>query len=82
MNGWLLASGLVAAATAVIHVGAGGRDVVRPLLDSGLAAESKRTLHAVWHLVTADLVLGAAVLLFLGFRTEPNSALVLFISAQ
>ncbi|MCP9944026.1 hypothetical protein LUX12_03255 [Streptomyces somaliensis] len=82
MNGWLFAAGLLAAATAVVHVVAGGRSVVRPLLGSSLPAEPRRTLHAVWHLVTADLSLSSVVLLALAWASEPSTPLVLFIAAQ
>ncbi|MCQ0022991.1 hypothetical protein M4914_08550 [Streptomyces somaliensis DSM 40738] len=82
MNGWLFAAGLLAAATAVVHVVAGGRSVVRPLLGGSLPAEPRRTLHAVWHLVTADLSLSSVVLLALAWASEPSTPLVLFIAAQ
>ncbi|PZT68315.1 hypothetical protein DN402_08815 [Streptomyces sp. SW4] len=82
MNGWLLAAGTLAAGTTAIHIAAGGRSVVRPLLAGPLAAEPRRTLHAVWHLVTADLLLSAVVLLALAWVSAPSTALVLFIAAQ
>ncbi|MFF9868101.1 hypothetical protein ACF1G0_22235 [Streptomyces sp. NPDC013953] len=82
MNGWLLAAGSIAAATTVIHVAAGGRSIVRPLLTGPLPAEPKHTLHGVWHLVTADLLLSSVVLLALAFAAAPSAALVLFIAAQ
>ncbi|MFJ7295705.1 hypothetical protein [Streptomyces collinus] len=82
MNGWLFAAGTVAAATALIHIIAGGRDVVRPLLAGPLPAEPTRTLHVVWHFVSADLLLSAAALIVVSLRAEPHAPLVLFIAAQ
>ncbi|WP_228974636.1 hypothetical protein [Streptomyces sp. DH12] len=82
MNGWLLTAGIVAAVTTVIHVIAGGRSVVRPLLGSEVAAEPRRTLHVVWHMVTADLLISSVALLALAFAAAPSTALVLFIAAQ
>ncbi|MDX6759124.1 hypothetical protein SIN09_06635 [Streptomyces sp. F8] len=82
MNGWLLTAGGLATATAVIHIGAGGRSVVHPLLAGPLDAEPRRTLHAVWHLVTADLLLSAFALLAMAWTRAPSTALVLFIAAQ
>ncbi|MER7496443.1 hypothetical protein OQI_29485 [Streptomyces pharetrae CZA14] len=82
MNGWLLAAGGVAAVTTLIHATAGGRSVVRPLLGSAVAAEPRRTLHVVWHMVTADLLLSSIALLALAFAAAPSTALVLFIAAQ
>jgi hypothetical protein len=82
VNGWLLTAGGIAAATTLIHATAGGRTIVRPLLRSEMAAEPKRTLHVVWHMVTADLLLTSIALLALAFATAPSRALVLFIAAQ
>ncbi|MFD3538679.1 hypothetical protein ACFWUQ_04170 [Streptomyces sp. NPDC058662] len=65
MNSWLLAAGITASGVAAVHAVAGGRDVVRPLLSCGLADEPKRVLHAVWHMVTVDLVLSAVALVYL-----------------
>ncbi|MFF9012043.1 hypothetical protein ACF09C_03605 [Streptomyces sp. NPDC014870] len=73
MNGWLLAAGVTAFGVAAVHVVAGGRDVVRPLLSCGLADEPRRVLHAVWHMVSVDLVLSAAALVLLAL-TEDTSA--------
>jgi hypothetical protein len=65
MNAWFLAAGITAGAVAAIHAVAGGRDVVRPLLAGNLPDEPRRVLHAVWHMVTADLILAATALIWL-----------------
>lgn len=82
MNGWLLTAGGIATATTLVHATAGGRSIVRPLLGSAVAAEPKRTLHVVWHMVTVDLLLSSVALLALAFVAAPSTALVLFIAAQ
>ncbi|MEV2275526.1 hypothetical protein AB0I72_08055 [Nocardiopsis sp. NPDC049922] len=82
MNGWLLAAGALATVTALIHLFAGGRDVVRPLLESALPSEPMRTLHAVWHFATADLLFSGAALIALGASNTTNAPLVLFIAAH
>ncbi|OII61343.1 hypothetical protein BJP40_05760 [Streptomyces sp. CC53] len=82
MNGRLLTAGGIAAATTVLHAAAGGRSVVRPLLGSGVAAEPERTLHVVWHMVTADLLLSSPALPALARASAPSRPLVLFIAAQ
>lgn len=82
MNGWLLTAGGIAAMTTCVHATAGGRSVVRPLLGSAVAAEPKRTLHVVWHMVTVDLLLSSLALLACAFMTAPSTALVLFIAVQ
>ena len=72
MSEALLAGGLLATATAAVHLVAGHRDIVSPLLSSPLADEPKRTLHGCWHLVTILLV-GSAVAL-LGLAADPGAS--------
>ena len=82
MNGFLLLSGSLAALTAAVHIVAGGKEIARPLLGSGLKEEVKLTLYACWHLVSVAFVLSALVLLATGvgfFGTAPHS-LAAFIS--
>ncbi|WCD89835.1 hypothetical protein KPP03845_106259 [Streptomyces xanthophaeus] len=84
MNGWFLAAGITASGVAVTHIIAGHRDVVRPLLSCGLADEPKRVLHAVWHMVSIDLVLSAAALIHLAraHATSATGPLVWFVAAH
>ncbi|MCP3758134.1 hypothetical protein [Streptomyces sp. TBY4] len=84
MNGWLLAAGITASGVAATHLIGGHRDVVRPLLSSGLAEEPKRVLHAVWHMVTVDLALSAAVLLHLALAdgTSGTGLMAWFVAAH
>ncbi|MFF3017316.1 hypothetical protein [Streptomyces sp. NPDC057939] len=84
MNGWLLAAGITAFGVAVAHVVGGHRDVVRPLLTCGLADEPKRVLHAVWHMVSVDLLLSAAVLIHLALAdgTSATGAMAWFVAAH
>ncbi|GGT56976.1 hypothetical protein GCM10010271_70850 [Streptomyces kurssanovii] len=72
MNTWFLAAGTTAGAVAAIHAVAGCRDVVRPLLAGNLPEEPRSVLHAVWHMVTADLVLAAAALIWLALGDRPG----------
>ncbi|GAA2494612.1 hypothetical protein [Streptomyces gobitricini] len=81
MNAWFLAAGATAGAVAAIHAVAGGRDVVRPLLAGDLPDEPRRVLYAVWHMVTADLVLAAAVLLWLALGNRPGGDTIAWILA-
>ncbi|MFE9933784.1 hypothetical protein [Streptomyces sp. NPDC005533] len=82
MNGWLLAAGITALGVAAVHIVGGHRDVVRPLLSCGLAEEPKRVLHAVWHMVTGDLVLSGLALLYLSLRDgTPGTGLVAWFVA-
>ncbi|MBT2529365.1 hypothetical protein J7E91_29200 [Streptomyces sp. ISL-99] len=72
MNGWFLTAGITAAGVAAIHIIAGGRDVVRPLLAGDVPAEPRRVLHAVWHMVSVDLALAAAALIWLSLADRPG----------
>lgn len=74
MNGWLLAAGITALGVTAVHVVAGHRDVVRPLLTCGLADEPKRVLHAVWHMVSCDLALSGVALLYLSWSEGTRGA--------
>lgn len=81
MNAWLIWAGSLAAVVAAVHLILGHVDPVRPLLRSALPEIPKRTLHAVWHLVSVDLVLGALTLLYLGTNDPAGSGLVAAIVA-
>ncbi|MEU9033032.1 hypothetical protein AB0D46_37140 [Streptomyces sp. NPDC048383] len=82
MNGWLLAAGMASLGVAAVHVIGGHRDVVRPLLSYGLTDEPKRVLHAVWHMVSADLALSGLALLLLSLRRDiPGTGLVAWLVA-
>ena len=82
MNSLMLASGVLAAVTALVHLFAGQIDPVRPLLAAPMAETSKRTLHACWHLVSVDLVLAAAVLLYLTWAKDAGPAVPRLIAAH
>ncbi|MFI9296646.1 hypothetical protein [Streptomyces gardneri] len=82
MNGWLLAAGITALGVAAVHIVGGRRDVVRPLLSCGLADEPKRVLHAVWHMVSIDLMLSGLALLYLSLTDgTPGTGLVAWFVA-
>ncbi|MFI8104773.1 hypothetical protein [Streptomyces sp. NPDC086023] len=84
MNGWLLAAGITAFGVAAVHIVAGHRDVVRPLLSCGLADEPRRVMHAVWHMVSVDLVLSAAALVWLALAgdTSATGLMAWFVAAH
>lgn len=82
MNGWLLTAGITALGVAAVHIVAGHRDVVRPLLSCGLTDEPKRVLHAVWHMVSVDLALSGLALLYLSLTDgTPGTGLVAWFVA-
>lgn len=84
MNGWLLAAGITALGVAAVHIVAGHRDVVRPLLSCGLGDEPKRVLHAVWHMVSIDLALSGLALLHLSLTdsTSGTGMVAWFVAAH
>lgn len=81
MNAWFLSAGITATGVATIHAIAGSRDVVRPLLAGNLPDEPRRVLHAVWHMVTADLILAAATLIWLALSNRPGRDTIAWLLA-
>jgi hypothetical protein len=63
-NRWWMASGVLAAFTAVLHAVAGTLEIQRPLLESSMPQSISLLLYACWHLVTVTLVLSAAALIW------------------
>lgn len=69
VNAWYLAAAGLSLVTCLIHVFAGGRDAVRPLLASDALTDDVKYTHLMcWHLVTlmflsmtASFVLAAAL---------------------
>lgn len=84
MNGWLLAAGITAFGVSAAHIVGGHREIVRPLLSSGLVDEPKRVLHAVWHMVSVDLVLSGVALVYLALAdgTPGTSLVAWFVAAH
>lgn len=81
MNWLVVLSGALAATTAAIHIIAGGKEIARPLLASGLNEAVKLTMYACWHLVSVALVLSALALLAVGAgMVGPSRLMVAFIS--
>ncbi|WP_260258360.1 hypothetical protein [Vibrio intestinalis] len=66
MNVWILSSGLLGLATALIHLFAGQVDPVRPFLKSSLDDVPKATLLACWHLVSVTLLICSVALIYVG----------------
>jgi len=65
---------------ALVHLVAGQKRVVVPLMADGIAAFPKSTLFVVWHMVSFMLVATAGMLVWLS--AHPDPALRLFLSAQ
>lgn len=71
MNAWFLSAAGVAALICAIHVVAGGREAVRPLLASiELNQSAKYTHYYCWHLVT--ITIGALAAAF-AYASRPGA---------
>ncbi len=70
MNWLILGSGLLACFTALVHLFAGEKTVVRPFLTVQMDIVVQRTLHACWHIVTVFLVTSAGVLIYAAFAGD------------
>lgn len=55
MNVKLLLAGLLALATTLIHIIAGGEDIASLLLATPMEEEAKLVLYAVWHMASVTL---------------------------
>ena len=64
MNGFLTASGLVAAFMLIGHSTIGRKQFFLPMRDAPFDPAAKRVMEFVWHMSTAALVLPPAVLLY------------------
>lgn len=80
MNAWIFTAALMALLTALVHSIAGGKEIVRPLIAAPIDVTVKKTLHAVWHLVTVFLFLSALALWWAAW--QPLNELVIFIAAN
>lgn len=56
MNVYFVLDSALALLTAVIHIFAGGKSVVRPLLSSSLENEVRLTAYYCWHMATLSIV--------------------------
>lgn len=81
-NRLLLASGLLASFTALLHTFAGTVEVHVPLLSSTIPRSVSLLIYACWHLVTVTLILSAVALLWSARRGNSSlaGALPRFIS--
>ena len=82
MNMFLVGCGLYAGFVSLIHIVIGGKDVLRPTLDADFDEVAKQTIHVCWHLVSINLVLFSAALLWMGCTHIIHEGLIHFISAH
>lgn len=80
----LVGSGALCLVGFAVHLFAGQRDIVRPMLQAAPGIVSERTLLACWHLVSVDLLHSGLVLLYLGAWAAPgtDSGVVRFIALR
>jgi hypothetical protein len=75
MNGFLTASGLVAAFMLVGHSTIGRKQFFLPMLGATFDPAAKRVMEFVWHMSTAALALPPAVLLYAAWYGVDGSAM-------
>lgn len=79
MNSWLLFSlGLLTFLTFFVHVISGGKEIAKPMLKADFDPTARSVMWVCWHAISAELLLGAAVLLSAGIlaTSETTTALV------
>ncbi len=70
MNLLVLAAGIIAVFTTLVHVIAGQIDPARPLLTSDLEPVAKATLMACWHIVSLALASSSLALVYASVDAE------------
>lgn len=80
INVYLLAAGMLASITFLIHTFYGGEEIAKPLLKSKLDQDVKMTVYATWHMATVTLLASAGVLLCAGAGYSIPYELLLFVS--
>lgn len=73
----MLAGAGLMALTCLVHVFAGGPEVMEPLRASDVAAVPDAVLHVVWHMVTLMLAVMAGALAYLGHTRNGALAVTL-----
>ena len=76
----LAAAGLLATATALLHIVGGEFTIARPLLKSSLDQEPRLVMYAVWHMASVALSLSAVALLIAAhprYRRRAHDTVVL-----
>lgn len=85
MNWFILIAGLGAAFTTIGHFTMGSKMYLKPMLEADFDPVAKKVMHAVFHYVSAFLILSAAALLGVAFgllNPAASQLLVLFIAAS
>jgi hypothetical protein len=85
MNWFVLAAAVLATMTTLGHFMVGTKEYLVPMLGSSMDPVPKKVMQAVFHYVSAFLILSAVALYALAFGTIPGEAgsyLAAFISAN
>ncbi len=83
MNWYLVAAGLVNLMMVTGHFAVGGKEYLKPMLNSQFEPVPKKVMHCVFHYISAYLIFSALALLLAGFgvfRHEDTSLLLKFIA--
>jgi hypothetical protein len=80
MNGFLTASGFIAAFMLVGHSTIGRKQFFLPMRNATFDPSAKRVMEFVWHMSTVALVLPPAVLLYAAW-TDVNGAALYYLVA-
>lgn len=78
----LIIAGTISLLTCMVHLFAGGPEILEPMLQSNLAEIPKTTSHVVWHITTIILLFNGVALLMAAVYQTGNWQMSLWISLQ
>ncbi|MDY6881570.1 MAG: hypothetical protein V2J25_05210 [Desulfatiglans sp.] len=85
MNWHISIAGFIALFTTIGHFAIGNKQFLRPMLETSFDPVAKKTMHCVFHYVSAYLILSSVALLLIGFNVWPSNGtntLILFIGVN
>jgi hypothetical protein len=85
MNWYIVVAGSVALFSTIGHFAIGGKQFLRPMLESSFDPVARKVMHCVFHYISVFLILSTAALLAVGFGVqigEGTTLLIRFISAN
>lgn len=79
MDNWLMVAAGLSALLFLAHVLGGGKDVHKPMLESGMSRLLKAYTSVIWHAISAILAIGTGALLWAAMGRGDGMAIVVIV---